>query len=543
MAFVITSGCCNDASCVDVCPVDCIRPHPDDPEFLTAEQLYIDPESCIECSACMFACPVSAIHDGFELPEHLADFAALNAEHFVEAPLTARFVGVPAVPAAPSPARVAVVGTGPAGCYAVEELSSVPGVEVTVFDRLPTPFGLLRAGVAPDHPDTKLVGDHFGTVLQRPGVTCHLNVDVGTHITLEEIRAAHHAVIYAGGASSDRRLGIAGESLRGSASAREFVSWYNGHPDAAGMTFDLTGTTAVVLGNGNVALDVARLLTRSAADLAATDIADHAAAALARSDVEEVVIVGRRGPVDAACSFPELLELSRLAGVDVRVPPGDLAVDPDRTLTARQRRKLELFQRLADDGSPATSSRRVTFRFGLEAGEITGATAVDGIRLRATGAPAAPLETIDTGLVLRAVGYAVSPVPGIVFDDRTGTLANRQGRVVDTGGDVVAGLYCVGWAKRGPTGVIGTNRVCSRETVAALVDDLRAGRTPEPTTSPDELTHLIGSRQPELVTWTGWQAIDAHERRAGSADSTPRPRRKIVDLTTMLGVARTQEGP
>lgn len=537
MSFVIATGCCNDASCVDVCPVDCIRPRPGDPEFRTAEQLYIDPASCIECSACMYACPVSAIHDERELPAHLAEFAAVNADYFAELPLQPRYVGVPEqTESAPVRASVAVIGSGPAGCYAVAALSDIPGIDVTLVDRLPTPFGLLRAGVAPDHPDTKLVGDYFESVLDRPQVSCRFNVNVGTDITLEEVRAAHHAVVYAGGAPGDRPLGIPGESLAGSASAREFVSWYNGHPASAARHFDLTGRMAVVIGNGNVALDVARVLTRPADAMAATDMADHATAALAASHIGEVIIVGRRGPADAACTFPELLELSRLDAVDVRVPPDDLAVDPDRHLTVDQQRKLDLFRRLADDGRPTMpGARRITFRFNLTPSAITGDSEVEAISLRT---PAGSTEVLSAGLVLRAVGYAVAPVDGLPFDLSTGTLSHRGGRIVDDSAAAVTGLYCAGWAKRGPSGVIGTNKACSRETVGHLVDDLRAGLLPAPTMSAEAFAALIGERRPDHVDLTGWHAIDVHEREAGQAASPAKPRRKLVEVARMLAAAR-----
>jgi ferredoxin--NADP+ reductase len=540
VVFVITTGCCNDASCVEVCPVDCIRPHPEDPAFRTAEQLYIDPDACIGCSACMYACPVSAIHDEVDLPAHLTDFLSINRAYFADQPLSPRFLPAPArSSSAALQARVAVVGTGPSGCYAVEALSAVPGIEVTVFERLPTPFGLVRSGVAPDHPHTKLVTDHFQSVLERPNVTCYLHVDVGTDISLEELRASHHAVIYAGGATDDRKLGIEGEELPGSYSAREFVSWYNGHPDFADRTFDLSGETAVVLGNGNVALDVARVLARPAEVLATTDMAHHAVDALRSSNIREVVIAARRGPADAACTFPELLELTRMPDVDVRVLQGDLEEEEGRSLSASQRRKQDLFRHLvSDDGPRLPAARRITFRFGLQPVEVSGTTAADALHLSPTGQTAAPLEIIRTGLVLRAVGYEVARVHGLPYDWSTKTLANVGGRIVHEYSDhVVQGLYCVGWAKRGPSGVIGTNKVCSKETVTAVLSDLRAGRLHAPTASRTALDDAIRARQPRAVSLTGWRAIDARERQDGRAAAPPTPRRKLVRVETMLSVA------
>ena len=263
MAYVIAQGCCNDASCVSVCPVDCIRPRPGDPGFMSAEQLYIDPESCIDCAACLYECPVSAVYDELDMPPELDVFRDINAEYFAAHPL--ELVSSASKPAraltAEQPVlRVAVIGAGPAGCYAAEELSSVENVEVSMFDRLPTPYGLVRAGVAPDHQKTKAVTSLFQKVLTRPNVSCYFNVRIGEHVLVEEILDRHHAVIFAAGADADRKLGLPGEDLPGAHSAREFVSWYNGHPEHAGRTFDLSGERVVIIGNGNVALDVARVL-------------------------------------------------------------------------------------------------------------------------------------------------------------------------------------------------------------------------------------------------------------------------------------------
>jgi ferredoxin/flavodoxin---NADP+ reductase len=541
VAFVIASGCCNDASCVEVCPVDCIRPHPEDPAFRTAEQLYIAPDSCIGCAACMYACPVAAIHDEADLPAELSDYAGLNADYFLEQPLLPRFLHAPR-PAAIEPlaARVAVVGAGPSACYAIAELSTIPGVELTVFDRLPTPFGLVRSGVAPDHPGTKLVGDYFQSVLELPNVTCCFHVEVGTDVTLEELRASHHAVIWAGGATEDRKLGIEGETLPGSHSARELVSWYNAHPDLTVRTFDLSGETAVVIGNGNVAMDVARVLTRPADDLASTDVSEPALEALRRSAIREVVVVARRGPADAACTFSELEELGRVPGVEVRVPIGDLEArqEQDASLPWSIRRKLELFRHWARRRAGEPSARRITFRFGLEPVRISGSSAVESLWLRPTGSPDAPFEVIETGLVLRAVGYEVAPVAGLAFDESSRTIAHVGGRVLEhVGGAPALGLYCVGWAKRGPTGVIGTNKSCSQETVAAVVDDLRAGRLPTPSISTASLDEAIRARQRAVVTVAGWKAIDSRERREGQSAAPPKPRRKFVRIGTMLSVA------
>ena len=467
MTFVVASGCCNDASCVDVCPVDCIRPRPGDADFRSAEQLYIDPDTCIGCAACMYACPVNAIHDEFDLAPSLAPFLDLNADYFRDQPLDTRPVAAPRGPTKASPeARVALIGTGPAGCYALERLSATSGIKMDVFEQLPTPFGLIRSGVAPDHPTTKLISEHFQSMLQHPNVTCHFNVTVGSDVTLDELRASYHAVIYAGGASTDRRLGIDGEDLPGSHSAREFVAWYNGHPEHAEHTFNLSGDTAVVLGNGNVALDVARILASPPELLAATDIADHALQALRKSAVRHVIVVGRRGQAEAACTYSELLELSQLPGIEVATRRTDLVHPLPDMMSAQQKRKVTLFDHRTQDGEPNPSSRRITFRFGQHPSVITGSTRVESIELRASGSTTEETEILHPGLVIRAVGYRVEPTLGFSFDRALGTLAHREGRLVDEHtGETLDGLYCVGWAKRGPSGVIGTNRDCSRETV------------------------------------------------------------------------------
>jgi ferredoxin--NADP+ reductase len=384
-----------------------------------------------------------------------------------------------------------------------------------------------------------MVDDLFESVLRRPNVTCHLNVDVGVHVTLEEICDSHHAVIYAGGATGDRRLGIDGEKLDGSFSAREFVSWYNGHPDFAERTFDLSSPVVVVIGNGNVALDVARILTRPIDDLAVTDIADHALDALRTSSVREVVIIARRGAADAACTFPELLELVATPGVQVRVPAADLRIDDATVLTPAQRSKLELFRRVAGTAwSSDPSSRRITFRFGLEPVQLDGSGHVQQATFRSTASPTAPAEHLATGMVVRAVGYTVSPTLGLPFDVARGTIANVGGRVVDLC-DAMArpGLYCVGWAKRGASGVIGTNKFCSRETVGQILDDLASGALPEPTLTAEELRDLITRRHPMATGLTEWQEINRHEQRRGQESSPQRPRRKFVEIPRMLDAA------
>lgn len=541
MSFVITQGCCEDAACVPVCPVQCIRPRPGDPDFTTTDQLYIDPNTCIDCGACAAACPVEAIFPEADLPSSLADFRSINADYFAAHPLgdqTPLPIERRRLPRPPSELRVAIVGAGPSALYAAAELSEIRGVTVTVFDRIPTPHGLVRAGVAPDHERTKLIGDRFDRVLRRPNVTCLFNVEVGRDVSVTELLRHHHAVLWAAGASDDRKLGIKGEDLEGSVSAREFVSWYNGHPDFAGQRFDLSGRRAVVIGNGNVALDVARVLAQPITAFEKTAMSDLALEALRSSSIEEVVIVGRRGQAFAACSTAELLALSRLPGVDLLAEPAEVSVTDQELETAPRGGSADFVRRRAIVDAAArrspTSPRRIVMRYRLTPTELTGDRAVAGIVLtRPDGTP----EIIETSLVIRAVGFRGRAAPGLPFDSSAGIIPNDRGRVVDPAtGHALPGLYCTGWIKRGPTGVIGTNRADSAETVASLLSDVAGHRLPDPPDSPMQLVELLRRRQPDLVDASGWWRIDEAERSAGRASG--RSRVKLVNAHDLLHAAR-----
>ncbi|MFG2446555.1 4Fe-4S binding protein [Nocardia fluminea] len=531
MAYVITQRCCNDATCITECPVDCIRPTPDQPEFATAEMLYIDPDTCIDCGACADACPVQAIFPADELTAKLARYSDINAEYFQEHPLEADFDPIPAELRPPKELgtlRVAIVGAGPSACYAAQELLARGDIEVDMFDRLPTPWGLVRAGVAPDHAGTKTVTDMFTTAFRRDNFRFHLNVEVGDHITHDELLAHHHAVIYAVGASADRRLDIPGEDLPGSHSATEFVAWYNGHPDFSDREFDLSGDRAVIVGNGNVALDIARILTTDPDQLAATDIADHALESLRHSTIREVVLLGRRGLAEAAYTSPEFLALGHLADVDVVIDAADL--EPADAL------KVKIAHEYAE--RPTTpGNKRIVFRYLTSPLAITGADHVEALevgRNRLVPAESGPIaeptgetETLTTGLVLRSIGYRGEPVPDLPFDDERGIVPNDQG-------GVAPGVYVTGWIKRGARGVIGTNKVDAKETVDKIVGDFVDGALPTPTHDREELSTLVRKRQPEVVDRDGWTAIDTAERAAGSAAGRPR-----VKLTTAEDLVRT----
>ncbi|NYI75865.1 4Fe-4S dicluster domain-containing protein [Nocardioides panzhihuensis] len=535
MTFVITPGCCLDASCVAVCPVQCIRPRPGDPDFTTAEQLYIDPATCIDCQACMDECPIDAVHPDYDLPSEYGDLVAINAQYFEKnaivesaAPVARR----PKLPEDRPTLSVAVVGAGPAACYAVDALSEIKGVQVSVFEKLPTPFGLVRAGVAPDHARTKGITKLFGRALSRPNVTCYFNVEVGRHVSIDELLQHHHAVLWAAGAGGDRELVIPGEGLPGSFSARQFVAWYNGHPDHARDAFDLTGRTALIMGNGNVALDVARALTQPIDAFSKTDMADHALEALARSAVEEVVIVARRGPEHAAYSTGELAALARLDGVDLIACGRDIhhELDPadprDAILVAALQR------------APIAGRRRIVLRFGLTPLSINGDANVRSVTFARLDGEREELETVDTGLFLRAIGYRGTRVSRqLPFDERTGIIPNEGGRVYEGDpGHPITGLYCSGWIKRGATGVIGTNKIDARETVGALLDDHRAGALSEPPHAAGDIRQLVLARQPEVVDYATWRRIDEAEKARGR--EAGRSRVKFVSVEEMLAASR-----
>jgi ferredoxin--NADP+ reductase len=379
------------------------------------------------------------------------------------------------------PLRVAIVGSGPAAMYAADELLTIPGAQVSVFERLPVPDGLVRGGVAPDHRRTRRVGRQLERIRSHPGLTLHLGVEVGRDVTHDALRAGHHAVIFAVGAAADRRLAIPGADRPGVLSATQLVGWYNGHPDHAGLTVDLTQRRAVIVGNGNVALDVARILTVDPESLADTEIAPAALAALRASRVEEVVIAARRGPLQSAFTLPELVGLSATPGVTLGVDPEELVAAPPGA-----DQKLELLRGLP---SPAAGTgRRITLRYGLAPQSVLGSGAMEAVAFERTTVDQAgaavgtgETETLAAGLMITSIGYRGTPLPGLPFDAATGTIPNEDGRVLDPAtGAGVPGTYVVGWIKRGPTGFIGTNRGCSQDTVATLVADYNDGRLPSP---------------------------------------------------------------
>jgi ferredoxin--NADP+ reductase len=451
--------------------------------------------------------------------------------------------------------RVAVVGAGPAGAFAAAALLRARGdVEIDLYERLPTPWGLLRAGVAPDHQEIKRLEDTFDRQTFARGCRFMGNVEVGVDVTHPELMEHYHAVIYATGAQTDKSLGIPGEALAGSRPATEFVAWYNGHPDYRDLQWDLSGPRAVVIGNGNVAADVTRMLTLSGEELERTDVADHALEALRASGIEEVVVLGRRGPAQAAFTSAELRELGRLEGVDLVVDPAEIELDPvssrwlDEEGTFTARKNVQLLREFAA-GPASGAARRIVLRFLRSPVAIRGGERVEAIevarnelirdesgtiRARAVDEPA---ETIECGLVLRSVGYRAVPLPDVPFDERAFVLPNERGRALSADGEPVPGVYTVGWIKRGPTGILGTNKRDADETVACLAADLRAGVLADPAKpSREAIDALLAERKPERVAVEGWHAIDALERERGR--QAQRPRVKLASRDELLAAAR-----
>jgi ferredoxin--NADP+ reductase len=428
--------------------------------------------------------------------------------------------------------KVAIVGSGPAGMYAIQHLleQTVFDVEIDLLERLPTPWGLVRAGVAPDHPEKKLIADRlFQFFLKRSNVRFFGNVEVGSDISHDELTACYDAVIYAVGASDDKPMAIPGEQLPGSWSARQFVAWYNGHPDARHLQFDFSSPRVVIVGTGNVALDVARMLTLPVEQLARTDIADHALQALQASHVKEVILLGRRGCQQAAFHNPELEELLYLDGVDVQIEADDLSA-PERTdADWDTRRKLATLIRL-QARRVASPGKRIVFKFHRSPVAVSGHTQVTGVQvLKSDGSGS--LGTIQCGLLLRAIGYRGRALAGLPFDVQTGVVSNVAGRVMDNSGPRT-GVYVTGWIKRGPRGVIGSNKQCAAETVGCLLEDARAGKLSRP--NADALLQVLARRR-QVVSFRGWQRIDRTERQAGGAQK--RPRIKQTDIGELLASA------
>ncbi len=451
--------------------------------------------------------------------------------------------------------RAAIIGAGPAGFYATDQLLTA-GFDVDLIDLLPTPYGLVRSGVAPDHPKIKSVTRVYDKTAGREGFRFFGGVSLGSDITRAELLERYHAVIYAFGTADDNRLGIPGEDRPGSYPATRFVAWYNGHPDGEEEQFVLSARRAVVIGNGNVAVDVARMLMLEAGELAVTDTADHAIPKLAEAKVGEVVLLGRRGPAPAAFTNPELRELGELTRADIDVDPAEVELDQlsERWLEefgdGTAKRNVALLRDYAQR-PPTGKTHRVSLKFLRSPVEILGEGEdgpVTGVRIvrnriepdaegRLRAVPTETTETIECGLVLRSIGYRGRPVDDIPFDHRRGLIRNVGGRVCDEEERHHRGEYVVGWIKRGPSGVIGTNKKDAADTVSRITEDAAAGTLNEPANpDPDATAEWIAARCPTAVTWEGWLSIDEYERRAGEPHG--RPRIKLVKVTDLVAAAR-----
>lgn len=457
---------------------------------------------------------------------------------------------------ADAPLRVAIIGSGPAAFYAAEHLfkQSDLVIEIDMFDRLPTPFGLVRGGVAPDHLKIKSVTAIYDKIASNPRFRFFGNVEFGSYITLEDVAAHYHQVLFANGAQSDRRMGIPGEDLGNSFAATQFVAWYNGHPDYRDLQFDLSQESVAVVGVGNVAIDVARILCRTPEELKQSDIAPHALEALSASRVRTVYLLGRRGAAQAAFTNPEVKELGEMHEAEPVVRPDEVAVDElSRAAVAADRalqKKVEILQAYAAralEGKP----RQLRLRFLVSPVELIGdergnvramklvknvLVAGDGgdIKARATD----QFETIDVGMVFRSVGYRGVPLPGVPFNEKTATILNDKGRVLDAASRAaLPGMYTSGWIKRGPSGVIGTNKPDSVETAAAMIEDARAGIALQPTApSAAAAAALVTTRQPRFVSYEDWKKLDALELSNGTAAGRPRVKfTRVEEMLTALG--------
>ncbi|WP_420642356.1 FAD-dependent oxidoreductase [Candidatus Leptofilum sp.] len=451
------------------------------------------------------------------------------------------------------PLRVAIVGAGPAGFYTAERLFKEKSLHITVdmYDRLPTPFGLVRNGVAPDHLKIKSVTKVFDRLAKKPQFRFFGNVELGTDVTVEDLRNHYHQIVYSTGAQTDRYLDIPGIELKNSHPATEFVAWYNGHPDFRDYEFDLSQERVAVIGIGNVAVDVARILCRTRDELMETDIADYAMEQLVNSNVKEVVMLGRRGPAQAAFTPPEAKELGEMAGADACVLPEEAELDPlsQASLADADRgtmRNIEIIKELSQRAR-TDKPKKLTIRFlvsptvltGNGAGEVAGMRLVKNelyqtesgtLRPRATE----QFEDIPVGLVFRSIGYRGVPIPGVPFHERWGVILNEKGRVLhEESNEPVLGEYASGWIKRGPSGVIGTNKPDAAETAECMLADFAEGKTLNPAQPGlDAAAELVQSRKPTFVSYEDWLRLDELELAAGEAQG--RPRIKFTEVGEML---------
>lgn len=537
MPYVITQNCCKDASCVSVCPVNCIHPAPPEGDFATEPMLYVDPRACIDCGACADACPVDAIVPADTLTGTERAYVQINADHFAGQPVAPtsgplfRSWDAPSfdwsLPSDFAGLDVAVVGTGPAGLYAAELLLLHTQSRVTLVDRLPMAGGLIRYGVAPDHPGTKRIGHSFARLYSHPRVRMLLGVDVGRTVSVADLSAHFDAVVYAVGASVGKRLDVPGEDLPDSLTAPEFVGWYNAHPDVPADAVQLRGDRAVVVGTGNVALDVARILTAGPDALRATDIADHALAELRERPVREVVLLGRRGPADAAYTVPELIALREQPDLELVVDDHDprVAAALDDAAPGSKADLLRSLRRTSVDyGAEPVAGRRIVLRFHSAVEQVLGSQSVTGVRL-------ADGTEIAAELLITSIGYGGRPIEGLPFDPATGTVPNEHGRV-----DGVPGAYAVGWFKRGSSGGIGDNRIDAADTVRTLLDDAVAGRLPGGGRGSRQFARLVDRSHRDVLDADALRRVLDAERDRGR--DAGRPAAKFATTAELVKAGR-----
>ena len=460
------------------------------------------------------------------------------------------------------PLRVAIIGSGPSGFYAAAALlkNKEHTVRVDMFDRLPTPFGLVRGGVAPDHQKIKNVIRVYNKTAAMEGFRYYGNVRIGSDLSVEELQAHYDQIVFAVGNESDRKMGIPGEDLKGVHSATEFVGWYNGHPDFQDLTFDLAGASRVaVVGNGNVAMDVTRILAADPDELAKTDITDEALLALRKSKVNSVVLLGRRGPAQAAFSPKEIKEIGALETADLVIDKAEVTLDPlsaewlENEAAPSAKKNVAYLEEAANASSEgAPGNCQILCRFLVSPTEFLGEDGkLNQVRIeknelqaddKGTPRPRGTGETelLDVDLVFKAVGYRGTPLPGVPFDDRWGTFPNSEGRITGDSGDAMKGLYVVGWAKRGPSGLIGTNGPDSQATVAKMIEDLEAGRVDAASSDADAVDALLRDKQVDVVTWEDWQRLDQDEIERG--EKAGKVREKYTNVDSMMAAVRRLRG-
>jgi ferredoxin--NADP+ reductase len=447
-----------------------------------------------------------------------------------------------------NPLRAAIVGSGPSGFYATEALLRAEStVLVDMYERLPSPFGLVRSGVAPDHPKLKQAISVYEQIAESPEFRFLGNVTVGRDVSVADLKECYHVIVFTCGAETDRQLGIPGERLTGSHTATEFVGWYNGHPDFRDLSFDLSHETAVIIGQGNVAVDVCRILAKTVDELKHSDIAQHALEVLANSRIRDIHVIGRRGPAQAKFTHQELRELGELANCEPVVDAGDLELNPaslDELANRRNRANIKSYEVLQQFAArpPPTLHRRCHLHFLKSPVELKGEghlervvlvkNRLEGEASHQVARPTGELEELACGVLFRSIGYRGVPIPGAPFDDHRGVFPNQDGRIVDDG-TVVPGMYVAGWIKRGPSGIIGTNRADSVATVQSLLDDLpKLDANGKP--GAERLEPMLADRGVRVVSYADWQKIDTAEVQSGEARG--KPREKFTRVAEMLAV-------